>query len=126
MRYLLFSLILLMVSACRDQTPPERLIGQWQAHSLTVADSAWQVQVDPILLSFTPDRHYHLEWYGGQSESGQYHVKSDWLHIQSAETPDRKLRIMHLSNDSLLLSGTLQDRRTVIGFNRIMQPSTSE
>ncbi len=126
MKYLLFVCGLFMASACHEKTPPEALIGHWQAKSLTVADSIWDVQVDPILLSFAPDKRYQLDWYGGQRESGKFHLNGDWLHIQSVEMPDRKLRIMHLESDSLLISGTLHDRRTVIGFNRPVQPSVPE
>ncbi len=115
---LLFVSGVFTIMSCQAPALPENLIGHWQARSLVVADSTWQVQVDPIQLSFYPDRRYHLEWYGGQSESGKYHVNGDWLHIESAEISDRKLRIIHLESDSLLISGTLDDRRTVIGFHR--------
>ena len=126
MKYLLFVCGLFMASACQEKTPPEALIGHWHAQSLTVADSIWDVQVDPIQLSFSPENRYQLDWYGGQHESGKYHVNGDWLHIQSVEMPDRKLRIIYLERDSLSISGTLQDRRTVIGFNRPERPSIPE
>ncbi len=119
MRLLLFVLCTSVIVSCQMKAVPDELIGTWQATSLHVLDSIWQVEVDPVQLSIGKDLQYKLNWYGGAVESGKITIDGNWMHIIANNGSERKIRILFVGTDSLAISGPINDQRTEIGFVRI-------
>lgn len=117
--FLLVSFASLVIS-CQQTTVPDELIGNWRGTSMQVLDSIWQVEVDPIQLSVTPDLRYTLNWYGGAIESGTISSDGTWMHIVSNDGTQRKIRILYLGADTLSISGPINDQRMEIGFIRLV------
>ncbi|MBK7343442.1 MAG: hypothetical protein IPJ06_10360 [Saprospiraceae bacterium] len=115
----LFPLWVLVLLSCQKQEIPEEFIGSWQARSLQVLDSTWNVEIDPIQLTITPDQRYILTWYGGFTETGKISIANNWMQIQANDQSARKIRILYFGQDTMSITGPINDQRTEIGFVRL-------
>lgn len=101
--FLIIVFFAVALSACTDKKTEEEIKGQWHAVEL-VEDSTGTVHSLPegITLEFEYPK-YSFE--GEISESGKYYIKNDELFLLTEKgDPHRKIGILGLSADSLLLN----------------------
>lgn len=108
----------LQVAGCSSSDQQRNLEGEWSAFELTVADSLWKVEVNPINLTLYPDQRYHLAWYGNVQETGKWAYSEPYLKIRPKDKEQRKLSLSRIGPDTLYLEGMLDESKTRIGFSR--------
>jgi hypothetical protein len=92
----------------------------WQAVSLTVQDSIWDVETDPVRLTLDASGAYTLQWYNHEQEMGVWEHRPPHLMIRSEPGGKRHMTILELEDDRLVLQG-LQEARTIrLGFTRML------
>lgn len=126
----LIGILLLLAQACQQPVPAPLLAGHWQAVTLVVADSIWDVELTPVHLHLQESNgEYQFDWYSGVQENGQFQVDFPRLYIQRTGGERRMMEILHLEADSLLLQGQLSDMEVRLGFRRVSredQPAADE
>lgn len=125
-RMSLWLVFMTLFAACQSPAIHEDLPGEWQAVSLVVQDSVWNVETDPVKLNLGEDMKYHLLWYSGEEEIGEWEYKPPHLIIKSEPTGKRFLTIIDIQRDSLVLQGLQEARSVQLGFVRIIPPSFNE
>lgn len=111
---------------CTQKESPYPLEGTWQAFSLTIADSVWNVETTPVSLLLDHEGNYTLQWFGGQQEYGKWEVDYPQFHIKPT---DGKKQVMHLNQieiDTFELRGQVQNQSTVLGFHRIIYETENQ
>ncbi len=108
-----------LIAQCSRQDTPFPIVGNWQAYSLSVEDSVWQVETSPVILHFDGKGDYLLEWYGGYEEFGKWQMDFPALIIRPDGKKKETIRIIQIQMDTLVLKGQLQNKSTVMGFYRL-------
>lgn len=112
------SLIPLILISCREEKPPFPLEGSWNASSLIVSDSLWDVETTPVSLQLESRGRYHLQWFGNRSETGRFHINYPSLFIRPEGEGERTMRILFVDQDSLALQGIVDEKKTVLSFRK--------
>lgn len=121
----IFILIFFSMNGCNDNVDEAILQGKWQASSLQVNDSIWDVELSPIRLILTGEKYY-LSWYGSDEDFGTWSATDRYLHIKNKNGRHASMQLDYISSDSLMLKGMMNGQIVKIGLLRNLTHDTIE
>lgn len=110
---------------CNNKMDQGLLQGEWQATSLQINDSIWDVELSPIKLILTGEKYY-LSWYGSDADLGTWSATDRYLHIKNKNGHHARMQLNYIPSDSLLLKGEMNDQIVTIGLKRYLTHDTIE
>lgn len=125
-----FGLVIFVLSffpmiGCNDKMDQAILQGEWQATSLQVNDSIWDVELSPVKLILTGEKYY-LSWYGSDADLGTWSATDRYLHIINKNGHHARMQLDYILPDSLMLKGKRNDQIVTIGLKRYLTHDTIE
>lgn len=94
----------LILTSCKNDEKTPLLLGSWQGVSWTVGDKDSGRNVAEVTFEFRADGSYTAQ-YGGQSETGDFHLRGDELFTTAAGSNKVKkmVKLSTISADTLVM-----------------------
>jgi len=98
---ILLTTFIVLLSSCTDKFDEALLYGDWKTTDWYILDTGQKIN-NQMDFSFDSDRKYTID-YGTEKEVGKYWIAVDYLHTVEDGKAEKKVKIVNLNSDTLLM-----------------------